>query len=56
MEVLYVDGGSVGVKSASVGVTVAVAVTLATSLTTATRDEDDEVAGIVNGKGKLLGR
>ena len=56
MEVLYVESASAA-KRVSVGRTGAEVVTVATSLAAVIRDEvEEEVAGMVNGKAKLLRR
>jgi hypothetical protein len=56
VEVLYVDSASAA-KRVSVGRTGADVVTVATSVAAVLRDDESEdVAGMVKGKGKLLGR
>lgn len=56
MEVLYVDSASAA-KRVSVGRTGADVVTVATLVVAVLRDEESEdVAGMVKGKWKLLGR
>ena len=56
MEVLYVDSASAA-KRVSVGRTGAGVVTVATLVVAVLRDEESEdVAGMVKGKWKLLGR